>query len=505
MAEVLLAFDIGTSALKACLVDSRGCVLACAAVDYPTGMPFPGWAEQDPMHWWSAAGESCRQVLATAEIHPCDIRGIGISGHMMGVVALDAHYRPAGPAWLHSDRRSHELCADLARRMDPGHYYRITGNRLDAHYPFAKYLWLRQYQHDVFQQTRVFVQSKDFLAGQLTGWRTQPVTDFSDAALSGLFDIHTRTWSPDLAGMVDFPMEKLPPVCASSDVIGAVCAAAANHTGLAEGTPVCVGGGDGVCATLGAGIAGPGHAYANLGTTAWISMIADAPHLDAQARTFSMVSLDAGSYEVLGVMQCAGASYQWMAENIAPHSHRIDHAEIERLAAGSPAGARGLLFLPWLEGERTPLWDPLASGGWLGLTARHTRTDMMRSTLEGIGLALRSIMEILDPAGEIGSLSIIGGLAQCRLFSVILAEMLGRSLTCPADPGQATAIGAALCAGVGVGLFADWRLAAQAVSVNQTITPDGDWQAVYDQLFAIYTRQYETIRQTCHQLAALHQ
>jgi xylulokinase len=503
-APLLLAHDLGTSGNKATLITPDGGIVGAAFCPYPTQYPKQGWAEQAPAEWWAAVCASTRELLRQRRT---DGRGhtglaeriaaIGVSGQMMGCLALDAAGRPMRPAMIHSDTRGVPQARALAAALPEAEFYEITGNRLDAHYPVVKITWLRQAEPAVYHAARWFVQAKDHVNFRLTGMLG--ITDASDASLTGLYDLQRREWSPRILEAVGIDPDRLPAVVDAAHVIGRVSAAASRETGLREGTPVVAGGGDGACATVGAGVTAPGQAYIYLGSTAWLSTLTDRREADPARRLFYLCDLDPHWLNVLGTVQNAGSAHEWALSQIAApaRSHAAAHRRYEAAAAAIPPGSDGLLFLPYLMGERAPIWDPLVRAVFHGLSLSHTRAHLLRAVLEGVAFALRSILNVMEEAGRrLESVVVIGGGARSALFRRILADVFERPLLIPEQLETATALGAAAAAALGAGLRASYAECACWVRIARTEEPDPAHAAVYRESYARYRALYPALKET---------
>ncbi|MGE5532067.1 MAG: xylulokinase, partial [Bacteroidota bacterium] len=384
----IIAHDLGTTGNKASLYDESGAVRASSFFGYGTDYPRPGWVEQDPESWWQAVRTSTRELLAASKVSPRDIACVTFSGQMMGCVPVDRNARPLRNALIWADQRAVAEAQTIIDGVGREQAYRITGHRASSSYSGAKILWVRNHQPEIFARVHKFLHAKDFAVARLTG---QFVTDYSDASGMNLYDLECRDWSAPILDAIRLDPELLPELHASTDVVGEVTRQAAEATGLAPGTPVVIGGGDGCCAATGAGVVREGSAYNYVGSSSWIAMATRSPIFDPTMRTFTWAHLVPGMFSPCGTMQAAGGSYQWLRDNLglpekaAAAALDLNAYELLNLQAqSSPPGARGLLFLPYLLGERSPRWNPDARGAFLGLTMRHTRADMLRAGLEGI-------------------------------------------------------------------------------------------------------------------------
>lgn len=493
--SLIVAHDLGTTGNKASLYDADGVVRASAFFGYDTEYPRPGWAEQDPEDWWRAVCTSTRELLAAARVSARNVACIAFSGQMMGCVPVDRHARPLRNALIWADQRAVGEAQAIIDAVGWEQAYRITGHRASPSYSGAKILWVRNHQPDIFAQTHKFLHAKDFVVARLTG---KFVTDYSDASGMNLYDLECRDWSAAILDAIHLTPEVLPELHASTDVVGAVTPQAAGETGLAEGTPVVIGGGDGCCAATGAGVVREGSAYNYVGSSSWIAMATRSPIYDPTMRTFTWAHLVPGMFSPCGTMQAAGGSYQWLRDNLgqpekaAAAALGLSAYELLNLQAeGSPPGAHGLLFLPYLLGERSPRWNPDARGAFLGLTMRHTRADMLRAGLEGITLNLRVILEAFREQGAApDAIRVIGGGARGRLWRQIMADIYGVPVSRPALLEEATSLGAAIAGGVGVGIFSDFSVAERLVTTVETCKPVAEHKQAYDRLYELFNRAY---------------
>lgn len=494
----ILAYDVGTTGNKATLYDEEGTLLQSSFVSYPTSYPYATWAEQNPQHWWSSLHRSTESLLRESGVRAPEVACVVFSGQMMGMVAVDDQLRPVRDAIIWADQRAVAQVARVAERIDPRRVYALTGHRLSPSYSAAKMLWLQEVEPHLYRQTHVFLQAKDYLAARLTG---KPGTDHSDASGTNLYDLAQGTWSAELLDAFGLPPEKLPPISRSTDVVGEVRPAAARETGLHAGTPVVMGGGDGSCATTGAGVVREGTAYNYIGSSSWIALATRQPILDPEMRTFTFAHLVPGMFSPCGTMQAAGASYQWARDELAQTekliAERLNLSPYELLnqeVLQSPPGARGLLFLPYLLGERSPRWNPNARGVFVGLTVRHRQEDLLRAILEGITLNLRIILEAFQQQGAtIEALRVIGGGAQAAVWNQIMADVFCLPVQRLIPSEEATSTGAAVAGGVGIGIWHDFSQAEQMVRVHSETQPDRQRLALYTELYEIFNEIYRCL------------
>jgi xylulokinase len=487
----LLAHDLGTTGNKATLFESEtGRVVAAALESYPTAYPQSNWAEQDPAGWWRAVSSATRRLLELSGVAPGQIAAISFSGMMMGALPVDAAGEPLRPAIIWADQRASAETERLAQAIGMREVYRRTGHRAGASYTAAKLMWIKRHQPEVYARASSFLQAKDYAVFKLCGVFA---TDYSDASGTNLFDLERRTWDPELLAAAELDASKLPPVYPSAHIAGSVTPQAAAETGLLAGTPVVIGGGDGGCATVGAGSVRPGEAYTYIGSSSWIAVTSDRPLYDPQLRTFTFAHLDPALYFPTGTMQSAGGSFDWLERLLRGEGEGKLYEELSRAAGQVSPGAGGLLFLPYLLGERSPYWNPSARGAFVGLSVTHGRPEITRAVLEGVAFNLKIILDaFLEQGAQIGEMRLIGGGARGPAWRQILADIFGLPLLRPALLSEATALGAAIAGGVGVGLYPDYSIAHRFVQVEPAEQPDPatreHYAALYDLFQEAYTR-----------------
>jgi xylulokinase len=503
MSDYLLAHDVGTTGNKATLFDAEGRLVAAAAAPYATRYPRPGWAEQNPEEWWRAVCASTRRLVAQNPEAPARIAAVGFSAMMNGCVPVTDEGRVVRPALIHADIRSRAQCERIAGEIGAQRAYEISGNRLAPYFTLGKLAWLAENEPKSLRAARWCLQAKDFLAGRLTG--VFGLTDPSDASLTGLCDIRRCRWSEELVEAGRFDARLLPDIVPSTTVVGRVTAEAAAKTGLRAGTPVVLGGGDGAGATVGAGALSPGEAYHYLGGTSWIATVAPEYTPDPQARVSTLCSLVPGQYVNYGTVQSAGSSIEWFLQTVGVGQSAADrYMAMEALAAGSPPGARGLFFLPYLQGERAPIWNTDARGVFFGLSSAHTRADLARAVYEGVAFALGGILDIF---GELGlapeQVRVLGGGMRCALWRQVFAAVYARPLLVMERLSEATACGAAVAAGVGVGVLQDWEAGRLFAPAAQTETPDRRWAVLYARAKPFFGSLYPALAERFSALADL--
>ena len=479
----ILAHDLGTTGNKATLFDDAGNLSASHLENYPVAYPQANWAEQDPTDWWRAICLSTRALLTESRINPREIVAVCFSGQMMGIVPIDSVGAVLRPAIIWADQRAVAEADFITERCGFTRVYQLTGHRVSPAYLAAKILWVKHHQPDIYARTTKFLCAKDYIVFKLTG---RLVTDYSDASGSNVFDLAQRAWSADLLAEMGLDVAQLPDVHASTDVVGEVTRTAAEETGLVPGTPVVIGGGDGPCAAVGAGVVTPSDAYCYIGSSAWIGLASDVPMLDPQMRIAIFHHLHPRLFAPTGSMQSAGGARDWFIHVLG------DSADAG--AANVPPGANGLIFLPYLIGERTPWWNPKARAAFVGLTMAHGRGEMARAVLEGVAFNLRLILNALESQGTtVPSVRLIGGGAKSDLWPQMLADVFARPIHLLALKSEATSWGAAVAGGIGVGLYREWNIAQEQARVRAVVEPDAQNAARYAELIPLFQETYRAL------------
>ena len=498
----LLAHDLGTTGNKATLFDAeKGVALASAFESYPTFYPHPAWAEQDPADWERAIWQATRRLLAQTGIDPAGIAAVSFSGTMQGVLLVDRQGAPLGRAIIWADQRATAEAEQMRAVCDPQALYHLTGQRLSAAYSAPKLLWIKAHAPQVFEKAYKCLQVKDYAAFLLSGVFA---TDPSDASSTLLFDLVGGHWATELIEALGLDSRLFPEVHPSTDVIGHVTPAAASASGLVAGTPVVLGGGDGACATVGAGSVREGQAYAYLGSSSWIALTSRKPIFDPQQRTYTMAHLIPGHYFPLGTMQAAGGSYGWLERLLYPLGNEQALQSMDAQAASVSAGSNGLLFLPYLMGERSPYWNPQARGALVGLAMPHGQAELARAVLEGVALNLGLILEVLRAQDvQVNRLLLIGGGARSAVWRQILADVLDLPVWLPALTTEATALGAVVAGGIGVGLFPNFDVVDRLVSARPAEQPEPARHQHYAALLELFRQTYEALHPIFAKLAAL--
>ena len=485
MEKYLLAHDLGTSGNKATLFTESGKLVGSVTEAYDTSYAGGNRAEQNPGDWWRAVCLSSRKLLGGVD--KSLLSGVAFSGQMMGCLCVDDGGRPLRPHILYCDQRSEAETAELVSRVPAEEIYRITGHRPSSAYMIEKLMWVKKNEPEVYSRTASMLNAKDYMNFRLTG---RIVTDYNDASGANAFDINTFGWSKEIIDAAGVSPSMFPEAVPSTEEIGRITAEAAEATGIPAGTPVIAGAGDGGCATVGAGSVAPGLTYCYLGSSSWISSTTEAPVPDPEMKTFTFAHPVPGYYQPCGTMQTAGSSYAWLQEQLAGGR---DFEEINAVIAESPAGANGLIFLPYMLGERSPRWNPDAKGAFIGLGLETRTSDIYRAVLEGVSMNLDIILKVMQEGVRVDEVLLIGGGAKGALWRQILADVFGVPVKVPEYLEEATSMGAAIIAGVGCGLFPDFSAANRFVTVTGTTEPRPGNVAVYDKLKPVFDSCYKSL------------
>lgn len=497
MARYFLGIDVSTTGAKALLIDEKGRVAASATTPLTLQTPKPLWSEQDPREWWTGTAASVRKALAGASATGGDVAAIGLTGQMHGLVLLDAKREVLRPAILWNDQRTGAECAEIEERVGRAALIREVGNVALTGFTAPKILWVRNHEPQIYAKAKLVLLPKDYVRLRLTG---EAAMDKADGAGTILFDLAARTWSKLVLERLAIPAEWLPPTFEGPEVTGTVSAEAAAETGLRSGTPVVAGGGDQAAGAVGAGAVRPGVVSLTLGTSGVVFATTEAPLVEPEGRLHAFCHAVPRRWHFMGVTLSAAGSLQWYRDTLAP---RESFADVVAEAELAPAGSEGLLFLPYLSGERTPYPDPLARGAFVGLTLRHGRAHLTRAVLEGVAFSMRDCFSLLRGAG-LGSVSevrIAGGGAKGALWRRIVASALGLPMV-TVNSTEGAAYGAALLGGVGAGAWPSVEAACDAtVSITGRDEPVADWAQAYDGLHPRYRELYAALKPTYDALA----
>ncbi len=483
-----IGIDIGTGGSRALLVDRRGKVLAgFTAPHQDMRMERPLWAEQDPDDWWAAAQKAVRGVLAQAGVNGSEVRGVGLSGQMHGLVILDEAGRVIRPSLIWCDQRSQPQVDSINRAVGAENVLKWTANPVLTGFTLPKLLWVRDNEPANFARVRRVLLPKDYVRFRLTG---EFATEVSDASGTSLFDVVNRRWSYDMVDGLHLDRAILPECYESSDITGTVSRAAAEATGLAAGTPVVGGGGDQASSAVGNGIVEAGIVSCTLGTSGVVFAHMENVAYDPAGRVHTFCHAVRGKWHVMGVTQGAGLSLQWFRNQLAPGT---DYDALTAEAAQAPAGAQGLFWLPYLMGERTPHLDATARGGWVGLTASHTRADLVRAVIEGVSYSQRDCLDIIEELGiEVKSVRASGGGAKSAFWRQVLADVMNKRVV-TLQTQEGSAYGAALLALVGTGEYAGVpEVCHAAIREVESVSPQS--AAFYAKAHQVYKALYPALK-----------
>jgi xylulokinase len=487
----LLGIDIGTSSTKSVLLSEAGEIAAVGQQEYDFDTPQPGWAEQAPEVWWQAAKATIEQVLHKSRIEPSAIRGIGFAGQMHGPVFLDQAGRSIRPAIIWADQRSVVECQQIYDRVGKDKLYQTVGNPVDSGFMAATLLWLKQHEPQAYSHIHTLLLPKDYVRFRLTG---DLATDPSDAGGTSLFDVRQIQWSQDMLTWLDLAPAMFPAIKQSTDVVGAVSRAAAAETGLAPGIPVVTGGNDQTMSALASGVIREGLVMIVIGTGGTLFTTVDDVVIDPGLRMHTYPHCVPGKWHLLGAILGGGFSLKWL-RTVLSVKEPYTYDEMIREAAAVPPGAEGAVFLPYIAGERTPHMDSMARGVLFGLTVRHTRAHLIRAVMEGAVFALRDCLELFKEL-EVSPKNLIagGGGARSQLWRQIQADILDLPLITAETP-EKSATGAAMLAGIGVGLFASFEEACQrAVVLGEEIPPIPEHTHRYEEYYHLYRSLYPSLK-----------
>lgn len=495
MKHYLLAHDLGTSGNKATLFTTDGILVDSRTSPYSTRYSNSNWAEQNPEDWWSAVRETTRSILS--KVDRSEIAAVCFSGQMMGCLCVDTQGRPLRDSIIYSDQRAVEETDYLVEKIGPESIYKITGHRASSSYSIEKLMWIRNHEPEVYRSTFKMLNAKDYLNFRLTG---RFCSEQNDASGTNAYDINKRRWSEVIIAAAGIDGAKLPEVLESTSQVGEITPEAAKETGLSAGTPVIAGAGDGGCATVGVGSVTEGKTYTYLGSSSWISTTSQAPIYDPTQRTFTWCHPVPGYFQPCGTMQTAGGAYNWLKEQVCRFEveralgerkdpYEAINAEIEK----SPPGARGIYFLPYLLGERSPRWNPNAKGAWIGLKLENKREDLLRAVLEGVSLNLGIILSAIKGFVPVHEMILIGGGAKGTIWRQLLADVFDLPVLVPQCLEEATSMGAAIIGGVGAGCFASFDSAERFVQIKHRVEPDPERVRLYRTMRPLFDDCYKAL------------
>ena len=505
MCKYLIAHDLGTSGDKATLFCEDGTLIHSVTKAYPIYYGEKGAVEQNPEEWWQVVCETTQELLT--KVDPHSVAAVSFSGQMMGCTCMDREGRLLRNSIIWADTRSVAQEKIIEERYGREKFFHTTGFRLNPSYSITKLMWVKEHEPEIYHNTYKTLCCKDYIVYRLTGVF---VTDHTDASLTLAYDINKRGWAYDVMEAAGVDPEKFPAIEKSAAVVGEVTREASAQCGLPMGTPVVLGSGDGGAGRVGTGVVKPGRSYSSLGTSAWVSVCTEQPVFDAKERVVNVVNADPEYVTVSGTMQACGASINWMRENLCQEEIAMaretgisKYEYINANAAKSPVGANGLLFLPYLHGERAPHWNAHARGCFIGLTMKHTANDMKRAVMEGVALNMGLIFQAIreNDIAIAGTPKVIGGCIKSPIVKQALADIYNIDLALTNLPDEATSMGAAILAGCGVGLYPHQDMCERFSRVVETVYPIQENVRKYREILPVFQEAYESLRGVFEKLA----
>lgn len=495
----LIGIDIGTSGTKTVLFDERGNTVASSTVEYDMAQPEIGWAEQDPEDWWKATCQSLREVIGKSGINVDEIKGIGLSGQMHGAVLLDKDGNVLRSAIIWCDQRSSAECEEITDIIGYGRLIELAANPALTGFTAPKVMWVKKHQPEIFEKIAHILLPKDYIRYRLTG---EFATEVSDASGTLFLNVKERKWSREIVEKLGLNIEWLPEVYESHVVSGKVCKKAAESTGLKEGTPVVGGGGDQAAGAVGNGIVKKGLVSSTIGTSGVVFAYTDKVTIDPKGRVHTFCHAIPDTWHVMGVTQGAGLSLKWWRDNFGFEEKTLGsltgtdpYVYMDKEAEQAQPGCGGLISLPYLMGERTPHLDPYAKGVFFGLTAKHRRQEVIRSVLEGVVFSLRDCLEIIKGMGiPVEEIRASGGGGRSRIWRQIQADVFKTDIV-TINSAEGPALGVALLAGVGTGLYSSVVEACDAVIKRVSVQhPNQSLFDVYEKNYRLYTALYPAVK-----------
>lgn len=496
--KYVIAHDVGTGGSKACVTDSRGKILASSFKPYPTSYPKENWAEQNPDDWWEAITQSTREVLREVGIGSEEVGGVVFASQMIGVLPVDSSGSPLRQAIIWLDGRAEEQAQRIVRRFTKTILLAVAGGVPTGKDVIPKLLWLKENEPDVYDATYKFLDVTSYLVYRCSG---EYAYDYCAASGTGMFDFKKEKWDELMFKLFKLDCEKMPEVRPSFDCVGSLKEDAANEMGLRSGIPVFCGTGDVPSAAIGSGavLDGEGHLY--IGSSGWVAATMPKALNDGRRGIVSIASAEPSKYLLLAEMESAGACFKWLADELGPIiSEGISkdgiYPYLDEIASKSPPGSNGLIFCPWMYGERSPIPDTTVRGGFINLSLDNKLEDVVRSVLEGVALHARWMVDSLAKCGfQTDSLRVIGGGAKSDLWVQILADVLGKDIERVAEPQESGARGAALIAYVGLGVYEDIPSLREVVEVSGVFKPHKEHREIYDGAYVTIKEIYAKLKE----------
>ena len=494
--KYLIGVDVGTSATKTVLFDEECRPVAEASAEYPMYQPQNGWAEQNPKDWEEAAASTIREVMERSRVNKEDVVGLGLSGQMHGLVMLDKDNEVIRPAIIWCDQRTAAECEEITAKVGKERLIEITANPALTGFTASKILWVRNHEPKNYAACRHILLPKDYVRFAMTG---EYATEVSDASGMQLLDVPHRCWSKEVLAKLEIDEALLPKVFESPEVTGHISTEFAQRAGLSEKCVVAGGAGDNAAAAVGTGIVEDGKAFTTIGTSGVVFAHTSEPRIDPKGRVHTFCCAVPGCWHVMGVTQAAGLSLKWFRENMAEN---MDYEAINQAIASVPRGSHRLIYLPYLMGERTPHLNPDCRGVFFGLSAMHTKADMLRSVMEGVSFSLLDCWDILrEMKIEVKDMMACGGGSKSPLWRQMLANMYGCPVKVGGEGGGAT-LGAAILGGVAAGVFEDVPSACRRfVGTSSVCQPKADANAFYAKEHELYKMLYKSL-EPCYKALA---
>jgi len=506
--KYLVGIDLGTSGTKTVLFDENGTAISSATVEYPLYQLNNGWAEQDPADWWNACVATVKKVLTDSKINPGDISGVGFSGQMHGLVMLDQQGEVLRNSIIWCDGRTVAECEDITNNVGASRLIELTANPALTGFTAGKILWVRNNEPDIYKRCRQILLPKDYIRFKLTG---EYGIEVSDAAGMNMLDVPNRRWSSEVLDKLEIDEKLLPIVKESCEIAGTITAEAAALTGLSAGTPVVFGAGDNAAAAIGTGVVEKGKAFVTIGTSGVIFAHADSVAVDPGGRVHTFCSAVPGAWTVMSCTLAAGMSLQWLrnnfflaemkvAEGIGEDPYTIMTAQAERV----PIGANRLIYLPYLMGERSPILDPNARGVFFGLSAIHTKYEMLRAVMEGVVFSQRQCLDVLRGMGvQFSEIYATGGGGTSPLWRQMIADVFDLPVV-TIQNREGPALGAAILAGVGTGLYPSVQEACKKIiKLNEPQLPIAENSKKYAPYYELFCDLYPGMKEGFKTLSSL--
>ncbi len=496
MSDFFLAHDVGTGKHKAVIMDLNGEIKASSTREYVTYYPKPGWAEQNPEDWWRKIIETTRDVIRKSCVEPGDVKGVSFSTHMIGVLPVDKEMKPLRPAIIWLDSRAEDEADEIISMFGVDPLLKLVGGVPGGKDAVSKILWLKRNEGETLGKAYKILDVKDYIIHKMTG---KVVTDYASASVRGTFDINKRRWSDDMAEAIGVSIDMYPELSESVDVIGSLTRDAAEDLGLKEGTNVINGSGDVPAASIGSGAVKEGEAHIYIGSSGWVGVMVHKHTMHAERGMGSICSPIPGKWLFVAETESAGACLNWFVENLGIQEEMEAEKKgkdvfqiLDEEAAESEPGAKKLIFVPWMFGERSPIPDVYARGGFINLSLDHKRRDMVRSILEGVALNFKWILEgMLEINMEIKGLNAVGGGAKSDLWLQIISDVTGVEIVKMSNPQEASSVGAIIMAAVGSGEIKNIEEASRMVRKTKTFSPREELTKLYREIYESFKGVYE--------------